>query len=147
MDDPQPHGTIEPLAADAHELRESAGNTAEAGRTAWSRSLETPLRSFLRTETGSAAVLLAAALAALIWVNVDASSYERVWHTVLSFRVGGAGISEGASGPLGVLAVLVGVVVLVASCVGFYVIKPLEQERTAPEQNPVGATPREARVK
>jgi len=60
---------------------------------------------------------------------------------------GGAGISEGASGPLGVLAVLVGIVVLAASCVGFYVIKPLEQERTAPEQNPVGATPREARVK
>jgi len=60
---------------------------------------------------------------------------------------GGAGISEGASGPLAVLAVLVGIVVLAASCVGFYVIKPLEQERTAPEQNPVGATPREARVK
>jgi len=60
---------------------------------------------------------------------------------------GGAGISEGASGPLGVLAVLVGIVSVVASCVGFYVIKPLEQERTAPEQSPVGATPREARVK
>src|SRR2546422_385257 len=94
MDDPQPHGTIEPLAADAHELRESAGNTAEAGRTAWSRNLETPLRSFLRTETGSAAVLLAAAVAALVWVNVDSSSYERAWHTTLSIRVGGARISE-----------------------------------------------------
>ena len=31
-----------------------------SGRTAWARSLETPLREFLRTETGSAAVLLAA---------------------------------------------------------------------------------------
>jgi Na+/H+ antiporter NhaA len=63
-------------------------------RTAWARSLETPLRAFLRTETGSAAVLLAATVAALVWVNVDESSYERVWRTALSIRVGGAGISE-----------------------------------------------------
>jgi Na+/H+ antiporter NhaA len=52
------------------------------------------LRSFLRTETGSAAVLLAAAIAALVWVNVDESSYERVWQTVLSISVGGSGVSE-----------------------------------------------------
>ena len=44
------------------------------GRTAWVRNLETPLRSFLRTETGSAAVLLAAAVAALVWANLDSSS-------------------------------------------------------------------------
>ena len=44
-----------------------------SGRTAWVRNLETPLRSFLRTETGSAAVLLAATIAALVWVNADAS--------------------------------------------------------------------------
>jgi Na+/H+ antiporter NhaA len=55
--------------------------------------METPLRSFLRTETGSAAILLAAGVAALLWINADASSYERVWRTVLSIRVGGAGIS------------------------------------------------------
>jgi Na+/H+ antiporter NhaA len=52
------------------------------------------LRSFLRTETGSAAVLLAAAIAALVWVNVDESSYERVWQTVLSISIGGSGVSE-----------------------------------------------------
>src|SRR4051812_42733399 len=40
-----------------------------AGRTAWARSLQTPLRAFLQTETGGAAVLLAAAAAALLWVN------------------------------------------------------------------------------
>jgi hypothetical protein len=34
-------------------------------RSAWARNLETPLRRFLRTETGSAAVLLAATVAAL----------------------------------------------------------------------------------
>ena len=65
-----------------------------SGRTAWARSLETPLRSFLRTETGSAAVLLGATIAALAWVNADSSSYERVWHTTLSIRVGGSGVSQ-----------------------------------------------------
>ena len=63
------------------------------GRTAWTRNLETPLREFLRTETGSAAVLLAGALAALAWANIDYSSYERVWNTTLSIHVGGDGIS------------------------------------------------------
>ena len=32
-----------------------------SGRTAWARNVQTPLREFLRTETGGAAVLLAAA--------------------------------------------------------------------------------------
>jgi Na+/H+ antiporter NhaA len=63
------------------------------GRTAWTRNLETPLREFLRTETGSAAVLLAGALAALAWANIDFSSYERVWNTTLSVRIGGDGVS------------------------------------------------------
>ena len=31
--------------------------------------LKTPLRAFLRTETGGALVLLSAAIAALVWVN------------------------------------------------------------------------------
>ena len=55
--------------------------------------METPLRSFLRTETGSAAILLAASIAALVWINADTPSYERVWHSVLSIRLAGAGIS------------------------------------------------------
>src|SRR5476651_1209419 len=67
-----------------------------SGRTAWARNLETPLRSFLRTETGSAALLLGAAVAALLWANIDSSSYERVWHTVIAIRIGGSGISEDA---------------------------------------------------
>jgi Na+/H+ antiporter NhaA len=58
------------------------------------RNLETPLRRFLRTETGSAAVLLGATVAALIWINVDAPSYTRVWQTTLSIRVGGRAISH-----------------------------------------------------
>ena len=63
-------------------------------RTAWSRNVGTPLREFLGTETGSAVVLLAATIAALAWVNVDASSYGDVWSTELSIRIGGAGLSQ-----------------------------------------------------
>jgi len=64
-----------------------------SGRTAWARSLETPLREFLRTETGGAAVLLAAAMVALVWVNVDAPSYDSLWSTTLSIDVGGSGVA------------------------------------------------------
>jgi Na+/H+ antiporter NhaA len=65
-----------------------------SGTTAWARSIQTPLRSFLNTETGSAAVLLAATVAALLWVNVDASSYRSVWSTELSIRLGSHGITK-----------------------------------------------------
>jgi Na+/H+ antiporter NhaA len=63
-----------------------------SGRTAWARSLESPLREFLRTETGGAAVLLTATVAALVWVNVDASSYDSVWSATLSIEVDGSGV-------------------------------------------------------
>ena len=64
-----------------------------SGRTAWARSMQTPLRVFLRTETGGAAVLLAATVAALAWVNIDASSYRSLWETRLSIELGEHGIS------------------------------------------------------
>jgi Na+/H+ antiporter NhaA len=64
-----------------------------SGRTAWARNVQTPLREFLRTETGGAAFLLAAAVVALVWVNVDASSYSSVWSTMLSVRVGDASVA------------------------------------------------------
>ena len=59
-----------------------------AGKTAWVRRMETPLRSFLRTETGSASVLAAATVVALIWANISLSSYTRVWTTRLAVDVG-----------------------------------------------------------
>ena len=72
----------------------SAGQTTEySGRTAWARNLQTPLRDFVRTETGGAAALLAAAIAALLWVNVDARSYETFWSTTLSIDVGAHGVA------------------------------------------------------
>ena len=60
-------------------------------RTVWALRLETPLRRFLRTETGSAAVLLAATLAALAWANIDPSGYAATWRTVLVIRSGTTG--------------------------------------------------------
>jgi Na+/H+ antiporter NhaA len=64
-----------------------------SGRTMWIRNLQTPLREFLRTETGGALVLLSAAIAALVWVNVDASSYNALWGMTLSIDLGGADVS------------------------------------------------------
>src|SRR3954453_14999106 len=86
---------VEDTHASLARLRDpSAMATATfSGRTAWARSIETPLREFLRTETGGAAVLLAAAVAALVWVNVDAASYDRFWGTVLGIRLGDWSVS------------------------------------------------------
>jgi Na+/H+ antiporter NhaA len=74
-------------------MTESAEAAPLSGRTVWAWKLKTPLREFLRTETGSAVVLLAATIVALVWANADPGSYERAWHTVLSVRVGGSGVS------------------------------------------------------
>jgi Na+/H+ antiporter NhaA len=64
-----------------------------SGRTAWARHRETQLRQFLRTETGSAAVLLAATVAALIWANASIASYDSFWATRLSIHLGSAGLA------------------------------------------------------
>ena len=69
------------------------GGSAFSGRTDWLRNNATPLRRFLRTETGSASVLAGATVAALIWANVSVSSYDRVWATRLSVSVGRWGLA------------------------------------------------------
>ena len=51
------------------------------------------MQQFLRAETGGAAVLLAAAVAALTWVNVHPTSYESLWETSISIELGGSGVS------------------------------------------------------
>ncbi|HUE28256.1 MAG TPA: Na+/H+ antiporter NhaA [Solirubrobacteraceae bacterium] len=91
MADTATTGDVEPTT-DTSATTEAAPPLS--GRTAWARNLEEPLRSFLRTETGGAAMLLAAAVAALIWVNLDAASYHSVWGTVLSIQIGGGGVSQ-----------------------------------------------------
>jgi Na+/H+ antiporter NhaA len=70
----------------------SGRTSAFSGKTAWARSAQTPLRNFLRTETGGAAVLLVATVAALAGANADESSYHRVWSTMLSIRLGDSGV-------------------------------------------------------
>ncbi len=67
-------------------------------RTVWTQNLQTPLRRFLRTETGSAAVLLAATVAALAWANIDPSGYAATWHTELVIRSGTRGLADSWQG-------------------------------------------------
>jgi Na+/H+ antiporter NhaA len=71
---------------------------ATADRTIWRRHLQTPLRQFLRTETGSAAVLLAATVGALIWTNVDTASFDTLWQTQISLRLGRFDVSQDLHG-------------------------------------------------
>ena len=71
----------------------SSSSSPESGATTSARDLRTPLREFLRTETGSAVVLLAAVVAALIWANVGAGGYATVWSTEASVNVGHAQVA------------------------------------------------------
>src|ERR1700736_4321694 len=68
-----------------------------ANRTAW-HNADSPLRLFLRTETGSAAILLAAAIVALVWANADLSSYTRLWGTQFTLRLGDIAVSMDLQG-------------------------------------------------
>ncbi|PZH08045.1 Na+/H+ antiporter NhaA [Streptomyces sp. NTH33] len=63
------------------------------GQTVCGAGARSPLWTFLRTETGSAAVLFAAVVAALVWANGAAGTYEAFWRTRMSFSVGSAGVS------------------------------------------------------
>ncbi|MGY1643429.1 Na+/H+ antiporter NhaA [Geodermatophilus sp. SYSU D00703] len=53
-----------------------------------------PLRRRLRTEAGSAGLLLVATVVALLWANSPVGdSYDAFWHTELAISVGGAELS------------------------------------------------------
>jgi Na+/H+ antiporter NhaA len=52
------------------------------------------MRAFIQTESGSAGILVAAVVAALIWANIDGSSYESFWRTDLAFRLGDHTVSH-----------------------------------------------------
>ena len=67
----------------------TTASRCSSGRTAWARNLAAPVRDFLNTETAGAAALLVATIAALLWANSPWSdSYESVWTTELSIRLG-----------------------------------------------------------
>ena len=47
------------------------------------------LKDFMHTEAGGAGLLVLAAVVALVWANSPASgSYESLWHTDLTIRIG-----------------------------------------------------------
>jgi Na+/H+ antiporter NhaA len=77
----------------AHPPPPSSPGHPASGNTDWTWRRETPLSRFLSTESGSAAVLLAATVLALVWANVAAASYQSVWHTVLSVQVGQSAVT------------------------------------------------------
>ncbi len=81
--------------------RERGVRAAGEVRQSWLRSqrpvprfVVRPLERFLQLEAGSASLLLAAALAALVWVNAAGGSYERLWTTSVSVEVGGLTVAE-----------------------------------------------------
>jgi Na+/H+ antiporter NhaA len=63
------------------------------GGTVWASSFAGQLSTFLRTESGSSGVLVAAIIAALIWANVPGGTYDAFWAAPLSFDVNGFRIS------------------------------------------------------
>jgi Na+/H+ antiporter NhaA len=75
--------------------RRSTGQAqTRAHRRSLLAQLSGPLRDFLRTESGSAGMLLGAAVAALLWANSPWSgSYEALWSTTASISVEGSALS------------------------------------------------------
>jgi Na+/H+ antiporter NhaA len=77
---------------------------AGAGRSTPRRRLlvqqvAAPVRSFIATESGSAGLLLAATIAALIWVNAPfGDTYEEFWTTELSISFGDHALTEDLRG-------------------------------------------------
>ena len=61
--------------------------------TPWRREFATPVRAFLRTESGSAGILVAAIALGLVWANLG-DSYERVWTTPFGFRLGDSSLTR-----------------------------------------------------
>ncbi|CAB4911657.1 unannotated protein [freshwater metagenome] len=64
-------------------------------RTPWTNRGSRTLRAFLRTETGSAGLLLVATLVALVWANSPLSgAYEDLWGAHLTIDLAGSGVDE-----------------------------------------------------
>jgi Na+/H+ antiporter NhaA len=73
---------------------DTGGGTGDGGRadevTPWTRRL-TSAREYVATENASAAILLAATVAAVVWANSGWSeSYERLWSTEVALSFGSA---------------------------------------------------------
>ena len=69
-----------------------SSSDALTGRTIWAGSIAARLGSYLRTESGSSGVLLAAIVAALAWANLSPGSYDLVWGLKFTVRIGTFGL-------------------------------------------------------
>jgi Na+/H+ antiporter NhaA len=87
----EPQQAVPAQASPAQATQDQAATTQVT--TAWTSSGRTPLRQFLRTETGSATILVGATVAALIWSNVASGSYETFWAARLTTSVAGHGMT------------------------------------------------------
>jgi Na+/H+ antiporter NhaA len=68
-------------------------------RTAWTRSLATPVRAFLDAETSGAIAMVIAVVLAMVWANSPAhNSYSSLWNTTLSIRVGAHALTDSLRG-------------------------------------------------
>jgi Na+/H+ antiporter NhaA len=70
------------------------GDATRSERTPWTHEHKARLWRALTNDTGSAAVLLAAIAAALLWINVDRDSYERLWGMRVSLQIGGWSVTQ-----------------------------------------------------
>jgi Na+/H+ antiporter NhaA len=68
------------------------GEAAEL-RTPWSRQFATPVRAFLQTASGSAGVLTAAIVVALVWANLG-TTYESLWTTPFGIHLGDQSVTR-----------------------------------------------------
>ena len=97
MTEPQAEAQAEPQpeARQAPAEAQQAETPAQShtGTTVWRRDLRTPLRQFLHTETGSAAILAAAIVIALIWANISATDYEHFWAVPLAADIDGKSLA------------------------------------------------------
>jgi Na+/H+ antiporter NhaA len=71
-----------------------ASSSILGATTQWTRSVATPIRAYLRTEAGSAGVLVTAIVAALVWCTVAPGSYESAWTTPFSLHLGHWGLTR-----------------------------------------------------
>ena len=83
-------------AVDADDQTPTSGRD---GRTAWTRSLATPVRAFLDAETSGAIAMVIAVVLAMVWTNSPAHhSYASLWNTTLSIRVGAHALTDSLRG-------------------------------------------------
>lgn len=76
-------------------------STRDGIRAPWSKSdrvvpqrIVQPVQRFIHTEGSGGSAVIAAAVIALVWANIDFAHYERIWHTNFTIQVGGWEISE-----------------------------------------------------